>query len=109
MDSHNGLQLGFDSTGCVNSAGGPVPEPNFTALRLHLARLRIERGWSYDELAARSGVGRATLVSLESGKPRRNPDKPATTGTLATWFRIAAALEIELCELVRPLSDPIPG
>ncbi|MGN7977473.1 helix-turn-helix transcriptional regulator [Microbacterium sp. 22195] len=81
----------------------PVEEPDFDALRLHLARLRHARGWSYDELAARSGVGRATLVSLESGRPRRNPGRAATTGTLATWFRIAQAFDIDLGELVRPL------
>lgn len=86
----------------------PIPEPDFDALRLHLARLRHARGWSYDELAARSGVGRATLVSLESGKPRRNPEKPATTGTLATWYRIAVALEVDLGELVRPLYGAAP-
>lgn len=81
----------------------PVDEPNFSALRLHLARLRHERGWSYDELAARSGVGRSTLVTLENGKPRRNPGRPATSGTLATWFRIAQAFDVELGELLRPL------
>lgn len=81
----------------------PVTEPDFAALRLHLARLRHERGWSYDELAARSGVGRSTLVALESGKPRRKPQQPSTTGTLATWFRIAQAFELELGELVQPL------
>jgi len=82
---------------------GPVSEPDLGALRLHLARLRQERGWSYDELAARSGVGRATLVSLESGKPRRNPDKPATSGTLVTWYKIALALDVDLGELLSPL------
>lgn len=81
----------------------PVDEPDFAALRLHLAKLRHARGWSYDELAARSGVGRATLVNLESGRPRRNPEKPATTGTLATWFRIAQAFEVDFGDLVRPL------
>lgn len=81
----------------------PDDEPNFDALRLHLARLRHERGWSYDELAARSGIGRSTLVTLESGSSRRNPDKPATTGTLLTWYRIARAFEVDLGELVRPL------
>jgi transcriptional regulator with XRE-family HTH domain len=86
----------------------PVEEPNFEALRLHLGKLRHQRGWSFDELAARSGVGRATLVSLESGKPRldRGSAKPATQGTLATWFRIAQAFEIDLGELVRPLYQP---
>lgn len=81
----------------------PVREPDFEALRLHMARLRHARGWSYDELAARSGVGRATLVALESGRPRRNPEKPATTGTVATWFRIAEAFEMDLGDLLRPL------
>ena len=81
----------------------PIPVPDMTALRLHLARLRHERGWSYDQLAARSGVGRATLVSLESGKPRRNANKPATSGTLVTWYRIARAFDIELGELLKPL------
>lgn len=81
----------------------PVRDPDFDALRLHLAKLRHARGWSYDELAARSGVGRATVVALESGRPRRNPDKPATTGTLATWFRIAEAFEVDLGDLLHPL------
>lgn len=80
-----------------------IDEPNFDALRLHLARLRHERGWSYDELAARSGVGRSTIVSLESGRSRRNPEKPATTGTLLTWYRIARAFEVDLGDLLRPL------
>ncbi len=80
----------------------PIEEPDFEALRLHLARLRNERGWSYDELAARSGVGRSTLVTLESGKPRRS-EQPATSGTLGTWFRIAVALGVDLGDLVRPL------
>lgn len=78
-------------------------EPNFDALRLHLARLRHERGWSYDELAARTGVGRSTLVTLENGHPRRNPERAATTGTLRTWYWIAKAFDIDMGELVRPL------
>lgn len=80
-------------------------EPNLPALRLHLSKLRHERGWSYDQLAARSGVGRATLVLLESGRSRRNPNVPATSGTLITWFRIAHAFEIPLAELVSALDD----
>lgn len=79
------------------------PEPDLSALRLHLAQLRTERGWSYDELAARSGVGRATVVSLEGGKPRRNPARAATSGTLITWWRLAQAFEIPLAEMLAPL------
>lgn len=87
-------------------SSSPVPEPDFTALRLHLSQLRHERGWSFDELAARSGVGRATLVALESGKARnRNPHVPQTHGTLLTWFRIARALEVRLGDLLAPLDQ----
>lgn len=81
----------------------PVADPDFGPLRLHLAQLRHERGWSYDELAARSGVARAALVRLEDGKPDRNPDKPATHGTLTTWYRIAEAFDMSLGELLAPL------
>lgn len=83
----------------------PFPEPNFDALRAELARLRHARGWSYDQLAARSGVGRATLVSMESGKPRRNPQKPASRGSVESWYRVAKAFEVDLGELLRPLDS----
>lgn len=83
----------------------PVAQPNVAALRVHLARLRHERGWSYDELSARSGVARATIVALESAKPdkRRHQDRPATSGTLVTWWRLAQALGVDLGELLQPL------
>jgi len=83
----------------------PVAEPNIAALRIHLARLRHDRGWSYDELSARSGVARATIVALESAKPdkRRSQGRPATSGTLVTWWRLAQALGVEIGELLRPL------
>lgn len=82
-----------------------MPAPNFEALRLKLGRLRQDRNWSYDELAARSGVGRATLFSIESGRSRRNPDSPATRGSVETWFRIAHAFDIPLGELLQPLYE----
>lgn len=82
------------------------PRPNVEALRLRLARLRHERGFSYNELAARSGVGRSTLVYLESGASNRNPDKPATSGNVETWYRIAKALEVDLGELLDALDEP---
>lgn len=81
----------------------PVAEPDFEALRLYLARLRHERGWSLDELAARSGIGRSTLATLESGRSRRTPGAPATRGNLETWFRLAQAFDVELGALLQPL------
>ncbi len=80
-----------------------VPEPDIAALRLHLARLRHQRGLSYDELAARSGVGRSTIVYLETGASNRNPTKSATSGTVVTWYRLAQALEVSIGELLAPL------
>nr|WP_243843669.1 helix-turn-helix transcriptional regulator [Microbacterium endophyticum] len=75
---------------------------------MNLARLRHDRGFSFDELAARSGVGRATVVALESGKPRLARDQTATTGTLITWWRLANALGVDLGDLLRPLYEEGP-
>ncbi|MEV5090331.1 helix-turn-helix transcriptional regulator [Streptomyces griseoincarnatus] len=72
----------------------PPPEPDPTALRLSLARLRAQLGWSYDELAARSGLSRRTLIEIEQGR---------TIGTLATWHALAHAFSIPLGELLDPL------
>ena len=68
------------------------PDPDFEALRLELARLqeRAARGWSYDELAARRGLARRTLIEIEQGR---------TIGTLKTWHALAHALGTPLDEL----------
>jgi putative transcriptional regulator len=88
----------------------PVAQPNVAALRVHLARLRHERRWSYDELSARSGVARATIVAHEYAKPdkRRDQRRPATSGTLITWWRLAQALGVDLGELLQPLYSDEP-
>ncbi|MET9906122.1 helix-turn-helix transcriptional regulator [Streptomyces sp. NPDC006476] len=70
------------------------PEPDPTALRQSLARLRASHGWSYDELAARSGLSRRTLIEIEQGR---------TIGTLATWHALAHAFTIPLGKLLDPL------
>lgn len=72
----------------------PPPEPDPTALRQSLAQLRAQHGWSYDELAARSGLSRRTLIEIEQGR---------TIGTLATWHALAHAFHIPLGELLDPL------
>lgn len=89
-------------------ANDPVHAPDIGALRLQLARLRQQRGWSYNELAARSGVGRSTLVTLENGRPRRGREAPETHGTLLTWYRIAEALDIALGDLLAPIQSHRP-
>ncbi|WP_327692115.1 MULTISPECIES: helix-turn-helix transcriptional regulator [unclassified Streptomyces] len=72
------------------------PDPDFEALRLELARLRAARGWSYDELAARSGLARRTLIEIEQGR---------TIGTLKTWHALAHALSTPLDELFGALCE----
>ncbi|WP_327408271.1 helix-turn-helix domain-containing protein [Streptomyces sp. NBC_01281] len=66
------------------------PDPNLDALRLELARLRAVRGWSYDELASRSGLARRTVIEIEQGR---------TIGTLKTWHALAHALATPVEEL----------
>ncbi|MET8682077.1 helix-turn-helix transcriptional regulator [Streptomyces sp. NPDC004647] len=72
------------------------PDPNLDALRLELARLRAERGWTYDQLAERSGLARRTLIEIEQGR---------TIGTLKTWHALAHALNTPLDELFRALCN----
>jgi DNA-binding XRE family transcriptional regulator len=56
------------------------PDPGFEALRLELARLRAARGWTYDELADRSGLARRTLIEIEQRR---------SIGTRKTWHALA--------------------
>jgi transcriptional regulator with XRE-family HTH domain len=72
---------------------------------LKFARLRHEQGLSYNELAARAGVGRSTVVYLESGASNRNPNRAATTGSVETWYRIAKALDVPLSDLLLALDE----
>ncbi|MDX3839461.1 helix-turn-helix domain-containing protein [Streptomyces europaeiscabiei] len=72
------------------------PEPDLTALRVTLARLRDTRGWTLDELAARSGLARRTLIDLEHGR---------TTGSVTTWHALAHAFDVPIDHLLGPICD----
>ena len=61
------------------------------ALARTLQALRAERGWSLDQLAARSGVSKGVLVSPEQG--RANPN-------LATLARVGDAFGVPMTRLV---------
>ncbi|BFV54921.1 hypothetical protein KCMC57_up63650 [Kitasatospora sp. CMC57] len=74
----------------------PPPDPDLAALRLELARLRAEHGWSYDQLAERSGLSRRTLIEIEQGR---------TIGTLATWHALAHALGVPFASLTEALCN----
>ncbi len=72
------------------------PDPNLAALRLKLARLRAERGLTYDQLAELTGLARRTLIEIEQGR---------TIGTLATWHALAHALKTPVDQLLGTLCD----
>ncbi|MEU6277617.1 helix-turn-helix transcriptional regulator [Streptomyces populi] len=72
------------------------PDPDFTALRVELARLRGKRGWTFDELANRSGLARRTLIDLEHGR---------TTGSLTTWHTLAHTFGVPIEQLLNTLCD----
>jgi transcriptional regulator with XRE-family HTH domain len=59
--------------------------------------LRADRGWSLDQLAARSGVSKGVLVALEQG--RSNPN-------LATLARIGDAFGVPVTRLVDVSGEP---
>ena len=59
----------------------------------NLARLRVARGWSQEQLAEASGFSQQYLSGLERG--HRNP-------TVVTLYEIAQALGVSHVELVRP-------
>jgi transcriptional regulator with XRE-family HTH domain len=59
--------------------------------------LRAERGWSLDQLAARSGVSKGVLVALEQG--RSNPN-------LATLARLSDAFGVPVTRLVEIADQP---
>lgn len=79
-------------------------EDGFTArLAARLAALRVERAWSLDELAQRSGVSRSTLSRLERGEISPTA---AQLGRLCTVYqrtmsRLLSEVEAEPPGLVR--------
>jgi transcriptional regulator with XRE-family HTH domain len=60
---------------------------------------RTGQAWTFDELAARSGVSRRLLIQIEQGEA--NP-------SLATLLKLATALGVTLTELVQQDSDSPP-
>ncbi|MFJ9083862.1 helix-turn-helix domain-containing protein [Streptomyces sp. NPDC102384] len=70
------------------------PDPNLNALRLEFARLRAGHGWTYGELAGRTGLSHRTVIDLEHGR---------TTGTITTWHTIAHAFGVPLDQLLGAL------
>lgn len=72
------------------------PDPNLEALRLQLARLRSDRGWTYDDLAAQTGLSRRTLIEIEQGR---------TIGSITTWHALGHAFDVPLGGLFATLCE----
>lgn len=60
-----------------------------------LTRVRLYRGLSQTELAARAGLARSTICKLESG---------AAMGALETWLAIGEALLVDYRRILPPPS-----
>jgi len=75
---------------------GELPDLTSAVART-LQALRADRGWSLDQLAARSGVSKGVLVALEQG--RSNPN-------LATLARIGDAFGVPVTRLVDVGAEP---
>ncbi|MBB2914282.1 transcriptional regulator with XRE-family HTH domain [Streptosporangium becharense] len=83
----------------------PAPGPSALETRLaaRLAELRVQRGWSLDELARRSEISRSTLSRLERGEISPTA---ALLGRLCTVYerpmsRLLAEVEAEPPQVVR--------
>lgn len=74
-------------------------DPLDAGIARRLRELRRDRGWSLDELAARSGVSRATLSRLENAE---------VSGTAATLGRLCAAYGIAMSRLIYLAEEDYP-
>jgi transcriptional regulator with XRE-family HTH domain len=75
-----------------------MPNEIVKVVGTNLRRLRSDHGRTLSDLARASGVAKATLSALESG--RGNP-------TLETLSALAAALEVPMGDLISA-ADPVP-
>lgn len=75
----------------------PQPQIDFAALGKRLSGLRESRGWTLDDLAARSGLSLSYLSRVESG------DRQPSLGTLSV---LAQVYGVTLASLFEPEDDP---
>ncbi|MGX9050307.1 helix-turn-helix domain-containing protein [Mesorhizobium sp. 14Argb] len=76
-----------------------TPSSQVKALADHLRLLRTDRGLTLQELAANSGVSRATLSRIENGE---------VSPTAETLGRLASAFALPLSQLLAPLEPDFP-
>ncbi|WP_043488145.1 MULTISPECIES: helix-turn-helix domain-containing protein [Streptomyces] len=83
----------------VDEGASPGPEPLEARLAVRLAELRVERGWSLDELARRTGVSRSTLSRLERAE---------ISPTAALLGKLCAAYERTMSRLLAEVEEEPP-
>lgn len=83
-----------------NTHASPPEADLDSQIAQRLRQLRLDKGWSLDDLAKRSGVSRATLSRLE------NADVSATAQVLA---RLTTAHGITLSRLMQMVEDEAPA
>jgi transcriptional regulator with XRE-family HTH domain len=81
------------------STSSSTPTSTDALVRARLRALRVDRGLSQEEVAARAGMAASTLSRLESGDRRFALDHIAP---------LAAALGVEAGELLRPVTHADP-
>lgn len=75
-------------------------DPDLSRLPSIFNTRRRAAGWTFDQLAERSGVARQTLLNLSNGRYR---------GDLLTWLRLSRAFGVGLDELLGPVWDEETG
>lgn len=76
----------------------PDAEATANAVARNTRRLRTAKGWSLDQLAARSGVSKGMLVHLEQA--RTNP-------SLGTLCKVSETLGVSLAALIELHEQPV--
>jgi len=71
-----------------------IPDPDYRALGIEVAKLRNLRGWSIDRLAEESGVDRKSIMNVEVGRH---------AARVPTLHSLAHAFGVPLHVLIRPL------
>lgn len=77
-----------------------IRQPNFAAMRAAFVARKSELGLTYDRLAELSGIGRRDVWRLSTGE---------TSGTIASWYALAAAVSLPFPELVAHLDEAPSG
>jgi transcriptional regulator with XRE-family HTH domain len=61
-------------------------------MQFNLKRVRLDRNMTQAELSEKSGVGRVTIIRIESGRP--------VNASIGTLVKLSSALQCTLDELV---------